>query len=225
MKAVLFDLDGTLADTERQCAESIARALAVVGRVVTDEERDFVIGRGWGDIYAHLVAGGGVTLSRSDLIAAAAVQREQLVLEQGLVVLPGAVELLRAAAAILPTTVVSGSSRGEIAACLRHLGVAHVIPLYVGAEDVQTGKPSPEGYLLGARLLGVSPSQCLAIEDSAAGIAAGIAAGMTVVAVRAGNFANQDQSAAHLVVDSLAEVDLARLSSLHATIYVGSRRP
>lgn len=224
MKAVLFDLDGTLADTERQCAESIARALAAVGRVVTDEEREFVIGRGWGDIDARLRAAGNVPLSRDELIRRAAQEREQIVAEQGLKVLPGAVELLRAAAGQLPTTVVSGSSRGEIAACLEHLGVASLIPRYVGAEDVTHGKPSPEGYLLGAKLLGVSPSQCLCIEDSHAGIAAGLAAGMVVLAVRAGNFAGQDQSAAHLVVDSLAEVDLARLTSVHSAAYLGEKR-
>ena len=223
MKALLFDLDGTLADTERQCAESVARALAKVGRHVTDEERDFVIGRGWGDIYAKLVQAGGGSLSQTELIATAATERERIVADEGLVVLPGAIELLRAAAARLPTTVVSGSSRGEIAACLRHLGIDALIRQYVGAEDVARGKPDPEGYLLGARQLGVAPVDAVAIEDSTAGIAAAKAAGMVVVAVRAGNFAGQDQSGADLIVGTLSEVDLASLTALHAQTYAVGR--
>ncbi len=225
LRAILFDLDGTLADTERQCAESVARALARLGRAITTAERDFVIGHGWNEIHAELVRGGALAVSKAELIALAGRERELLVEEQGLAVLPGAIELVRAAATELAIAVVSGSSRSEIAVSLRSLGIDGLIPRYVGAEDVPRGKPSPEGFLLGARHLGVAPYETVVIEDSNAGVAAGLAAGMTVVAVRAGNFAGQDQSAAHLVVDTLAEVDVARLSVLHAATQLGRQVP
>src|SRR5256885_1710951 len=76
LRAVLFDLDGTLADTERQNAESVARVLARRGRPLTDEERDFVGGHGWAEIYPHLVAHGGVDLAFPHRMAEAAHERQ-----------------------------------------------------------------------------------------------------------------------------------------------------
>jgi HAD superfamily hydrolase (TIGR01509 family) len=219
LRAVLFDLDGTLVDSERQCAESIERALLRTGRVLTQAERDFVIGHGWREIYERLALGGALPWSLEVMVARAGEERERIVEEHGLVVLPGALELVRAAAAELRVTVVSGSSRGEIGACLRRLGVSDLIPRYVGAEDVARGKPAPDGYLLGAELLDVDPSEAIVLEDSAAGIAAARAAGMVVVGVKAGNFAGQDQSAADLVVDDLTALDMSRLSEAHAATH------
>src|SRR5688572_11212753 len=132
LRAVLFDLDGTLADTERQNAESVARALERRGRSLTAEEREFVIGHGWREIYEHFSSHGGVDLSFPELGKAAGEEREKIVEADGLDILPGAVELVRRVSARLPSTVVSGSSRAEIAMCLRALGVADCFPWFIG---------------------------------------------------------------------------------------------
>ena len=212
--AVLFDLDGTLVDSERQNAESVARVLSRRGREMTAEEREFVVGHGWQEIYQRLVADGGVDLPLIELQRLAAVERELLVEDEGLHVLPGAVELVRHLGASYPAAIVSGSSRAEIAMCLRALDLAKVIPWFVGAEDTERGKPAPDGYLAASRHLGVDPARCLVLEDSTAGIRAARTAGMKVVGVRAGNFAGQVQSDADLVVDTLHQIDDALLSTL-----------
>jgi HAD superfamily hydrolase (TIGR01509 family) len=215
LRAVFFDLDGTLADTERQNAESVARALGRRGRPITDEERHFVIGHGWKEIYDHLAGAGGVDVAFDELVRLAGEERKQLVDDEGLDVLPGAVEAVRLVAARYPTAIVSGSSRDEIAMCLRALGVTELFPWFVGAEDTSRGKPAPDGYLLASRRMEVAPADCLVIEDSTAGIRAARAAGMRCVAVRAGNFARQPQDEADLVIDDLRQLDgalLARLS-------------
>lgn len=220
VRAVLFDLDGTLVDSERQCAEAVARTLDKLGRRITDSERAFVVGHGWNEIHALLESGAPLGLSRDELILRAGAERTRIIDEQGFVVLAGAVELVRAAhAAGLPVAIVSGSSRSEIADAVRLLGIEREVRFFVGAEDVQRGKPAPDGYLLAAEKLRVAPRDCVVLEDSTAGILAALAAGMVVVATSAANFAGQAQDAAHRVVASLAEIELAHLSSLHEKIH------
>ena len=214
LRAVLFDLDGTLADTERQNAEAVARVCERAGRPLTDGERAFVIGHGWHEIYHHLVLNGGVTVGYEELMHKAGEERVRIVEEEGLDVLPGAVDTVRRLAARYASVVVSGSSRAEVEAVLRGLGLHECFPWFLGAEDTARGKPFPDGYLLAATRLGMAPDACLVIEDSTAGIRAARAAGMRVVGVRAGNFARQPQDEADVVVDTLIDVDDALLASL-----------
>ena len=214
LRAVLFDLDGTLADTERQNAEAVARVLERAGRPLSDEEREFVIGHGWHEIYHHLVENGGIKLGYEELMHKAGEERVRLVDEEGLDVLPGAVETVRRLTARYPGAVVSGSSRAEVEAVLRKLGVLDAFPWFLGAEDTARGKPFPDGYLLASTRLEIAPAECLVLEDSTAGIRAARAAGMKVIGVRAGNFARQPQDEADTVVDTLLDVTDNLLASL-----------
>ena len=111
----------------------------------------------------------------------AAVERAQVEDTAGVVALPGAAELLRGALP-LPVAVVTSCTVGLAHARLRAAGLP-VPAAMVTAERVMRGKPDPAGYLLGAALLGLAPAECLVVEDAPAGVAAGRAAGMTVVAV------------------------------------------
>jgi HAD superfamily hydrolase (TIGR01509 family) len=214
LRAVLFDLDGTLADTERQNAEAVARVCERSGRPLSDEERHFVIGHGWQEIYHHLVGNGGMTLGYEELMHAAGVERIRIVETEGLFVLPAAVETVRRMTGRYLSTVVSGSSRAEVEAVLRALGVLSLFPWFLGAEDAARGKPFPDGYLLAASKLAVDPAECLVLEDSTAGITAARTAGMRVIGVRAGNFAKQPQDEADRVVDSLENVTDDLVASL-----------
>src|SRR5690606_34847652 len=169
-------------------------------------ERDFIIGRSWVQIYDNLCAHHPeIAWSRDELIAATAEARGEVFAELGVTVLPGALEVV-ARFSHLPRAIVTGSSRVEAAQALEVLGVASAFSCVIASEDVPTSKPAPDGYLEAARRLGVDPARALVIEDSWAGIAAGLAAGARVVAVRAGNVAGQDQSAAHACVDCLEEL-------------------
>jgi HAD superfamily hydrolase (TIGR01509 family) len=207
VRAILFDLDGTLVDSERETAEALARALARgQGIAITQAERDYGIGRSWVAIYDMLRARHPtLRWSQSELIAATAAAREEVFAEMGITVLPGAHAAIDRFAH-LGRALVTGSSRVEARQCLVALGRADAFDVILCSEDVPTSKPAPDGYLTAARTLSVPPAACVVIEDSAAGIAAGRAAGARVVAVRAANFHGQDQSLAHRIIDTLEEL-------------------
>jgi HAD superfamily hydrolase (TIGR01509 family) len=216
-RAFLFDLDGTLVDSERETAEAMARALERdFGIAIERYDRDFIVGRSWVAIYASLRERyPQLRATRDELIAATARQREGVFAEHGVTVLPGAREMLawtRGARRAL----VTGSARAEVDQVLPRIGPEAEFAMIFAAEDVARSKPAPDGYLAAIAALGAVPEQCLVIEDSVAGIAAGRAAGCLVISARAGNFGGWDQSAAHRVVDTLAQVTPSLVDALFA---------
>jgi len=215
IRAILFDLDGTLVDSERESAEAMARALeAGQGITIGQDDRDHVIGRSWVDIHRSLQSRyPSLAWTLSELIAETSVIREKMFEESGIEPLPGALGALERFAH-LPKAIVTGSSRAEAEHALRSLAIRHHFDALFAAEDVPTSKPHPAGYLSAAQALQVDPAHCVVLEDSTAGIAAGRAAGAWVVAIRQGNFANQDQSQAHRIIDSLDEVTADLLEEL-----------
>jgi HAD superfamily hydrolase (TIGR01509 family) len=208
-RGILFDLDGTLLDSERESAEAMARALRRgVGLEVDQIDRDAVIGHSWVDIFEHLRGRyGDFGWTRDQLIAASAEERPQVIAEVGLRFLPGVFEAIERFRH-LPMAIVTGSSRAEARHAIELLGLEDVIRTVLASEDVARSKPAPDGYLAAAGALGLDPRTCLVVEDSESGILAGVAAGCHVFGVAAGNFAGEDQSAAHHRLATLEELTL-----------------
>jgi mannitol-1-/sugar-/sorbitol-6-phosphatase len=123
----------------------------------------------------------------------------------GVATLPGAAELLGALPAGSWTIVTSGT-RALATGRLAHGGLP-IPEQLITADDVERGKPDPQPYLAGAAALGVDPADCLVIEDAPAGIEAGKAARMTVLAV-ATTFESRALAAADYIAGSLADVAL-----------------
>ncbi len=98
------------------------------------------------------------------------------------------------------TAIVTGSSRNDALHVLHFLGLEHMVDLIVTGDDVKKGKPDPESYLLAAEKLGVSPDECLVLEDSVNGVKAALAAGMNVIAI-ATPFTNAGLHTSEIVED------------------------
>lgn len=205
IRGILFDLDGTLVDSERETAEAMARALARGANIEIEQyDRDFIIGRSWIAIYDSLKSRYPQLMwSRTETIAHVADARAEVLAELGLTVLPGVRETL-AWTRDLKRAIVTGSSRLEVEQVLPHLGSS--FDAIVAAEDVARSKPAPDGYQKAMAMLGLVPGECLVVEDSEAGITAGRDAGCIVLAVKAGNFGGWKQDHAHLVVGTLGEL-------------------
>ena len=222
-RGFLFDLDGTLVDSERETGEAMARAFQRgQGITLAQYDKDFIIGRSWMAIYESLRARyPQMTWSREECVAQTAMARDEVFEEIGVTVLPGAREVLGWTQAY-PRALVTGSSRVEATQVLPLIGEMARFDVIFASEDVARSKPHPDGYQAAMGVLGLRPEDCLVVEDSLNGIAAGRAAGCVVVAVRAGNFGGWDQSGAHRVIDTLEAFTPALVEEL--SVIYGPKR-
>ena len=183
---LVFDCDGVLVDSERLAAEEFSAALGELGLVRDPEAIDAAFrGRRLADCLAVVRDWLGEPVPADFAPALAARTRARF--ERDLRPVPGVHEALDRIAAELdvPLCVASSGAPGKIRHSLRLAELADRFgdALFSGTE-VRRGKPAPDLFLHAARKMGVAPEGCVVIEDSAAGIAAGLAAGMRVVAYR-----------------------------------------
>lgn len=185
--AVLFDLDGTLVDSEDRTERAVARFLSERGVDSVGVGPADLHGVTWGAI-ATTLARRWPHLGDPEGIAAALSEAfHHTIMDSPPPQLPGAVEALRGAAAVVPVAIVTSGDRATVEVVIDQLGIREVLAATVCAEDISRSKPDPEPYLLGARRVGVEPRRCLVFEDSGAGIASARAAGARVVRVGAGS--------------------------------------
>jgi HAD superfamily hydrolase (TIGR01509 family) len=215
-RAVLFDLDGTLVDTERENVESVVLAARRYKVELGEDIRRFIVGHSWNEIHARIRRECGLDVEMDVLIAAAVEEKRALFANKGYQGLPGALALVRRLHKRAGLAVVSGSSCVEVRETIEGLGLTECFDHLLGAEAYGRGKPDPEPYLTAMRLLGVGPEACVVVEDSEPGIRAGKAAGAAVIAVRHANFLGYDQSAANVIVDTLEQISDELLDKLWA---------
>jgi len=182
IEAVVFDLDGVVVDSDHiwhEVREGLAHERG--GRWTEQSEADMMgmSSTEWSQ-YLHDVVGLRETPQElSDEV----VRRMLARYESALPLFDGAAAAVRRLAASFRLAVASSSNRELIDGVLATAGLAEEFEITVSSEEVARGKPSPDVYLETARRLGVDPTGCAAIEDSANGIRAAYAAGMRIVAV------------------------------------------
>lgn len=199
--AVIFDLDGTLVDSEPNYFEASRALLAEhTGRPYTWADNERYVGISSHETLAVWRTEYGIAAPVAELIAE--LDRRYLTLARaGTPVYPEMRKLVeRLHDAGVPMAVASGSSRAAIAAILAGTGLDAWLTAFVSAEEVERGKPAPDVFLAAAELLGAAPADCVVFEDAAPGAAAAHAAGMRCVAV--------PYVAAHATDPSFAEADL-----------------
>lgn len=181
-EAVIFDLDGTLIDTEASWDEVRRELAARAGLPWPEGATRAMMGMSTPEWAHYLVATVGLPMQDEEA-ARATIDAMADHHAKGVRVLPGAIEAVRAMADRCPVAVASSSPRVLIDAAVEALGLRDVFAVTVSTEEVERGKPAPDGYLRAAELIGVSPGACVAVEDSTNGVLSALAAGMKVVVV------------------------------------------
>ncbi|HZV49186.1 MAG TPA: HAD-IA family hydrolase [Candidatus Dormibacteraeota bacterium] len=213
IRALVFDFDGLILDTEVPVYRAWAEIYEDFGQRLELELWQGVIGRGPGyfDPLAALERRLGCVLDREAIQARR--RRRELELVERLTVQPGVREWRAEAMSMgVRLGVASSSSRAWVTGHLRRLGLDEWDCIRC-RDDVARTKPAPDVYLSVLECLGSSPGQALAVEDSEPGVAAAKAAGMHCVAVPSAMTAGHDLRRADLVLRSLAERSFAEVAA------------
>ena len=205
--AVVFDCDGTLADTEPLADQAWRDALAEFGYEATDDDFRAVIGHPYPATFAYFAA--RAPLGDPQEFRPRVRDRFQRLLDEHLRLHPDAEAAVRELAGHgVPLAVASSSSHEHVVRILEHGGIAHLVAAVVGADDVERHKPDPQPYLVAATALGQDPGDCTAVEDTPVGIASARAAGLFTVGVVRGSFDRSELDQAHRVVDCITSASL-----------------
>ncbi|WP_296193453.1 HAD family phosphatase [uncultured Microbacterium sp.] len=209
--AVLWDMDGTIVDTEPYWMASETPLVARFGGTWTHEQALRLVGLGLWDA-ATILQEAGVQLGPDEIVTELTDAVIARLRADGVPFRPGALELLRALFSEgTPQALVTMSIRRmalEIDALIEGSEFATI----VAGDDVDRPKPFPDPYELAAARLGVDVRRCVAIEDSPNGVRSAVAAGCFVVGVP--HFVSLDGEGADVLVASLADLSPARLSAL-----------
>jgi beta-phosphoglucomutase family hydrolase len=213
IKAVLFDMDGVIAETEHVHIEAEKQTMLKYGVQITEDELHRYTGTTAKEMFTELIA----TYKLNTTFEKIFNEKEQIMfelLEMGIQPVKGVIELLhRLKEKHVKLAVASSSHWRLIRYVLRKLEITELFDSIISAEDVAHGKPDPEIFLKSAKRLKVSPTECLVVEDAGLGVEAAKAAGMKCLGYKNPHSGDQDLSKADFVTDDFSSLDVQELLS------------
>ncbi len=227
LKAIVFDFDGVLCDSEPLHYQAFLRVMTTVGKRFT--YRDYLeryVGYDDRDALRVMLEEAERHEARDSATIAAWVKKKgdafAEIVAKGAESFPGTLDFVRHAGATMPLAIASGATRRDIDLILAGMGVAGLFDVIVTADDVRHSKPDPETYRLAVEKLaakhpslGLTPAQCLAIEDTAAGLESARVGGLRTLALTTTSTA--DELPAEHVLAGLQGLTLARLHALYGS--------
>jgi len=213
VRALIFDMDGLMFDTESVYSQVGERVLSKRGRHFTLDLKRKIMGLTLPEVWSYLKNFNNLKDNVDDLVKEARQTFVDLLTQDTLLrPLPGLVELLSAASRVgLKLAVATSSEKRWVDLLLSRYNLQNYFSTIITSENINKGKPNPEIYLKAVAAVGYPAERCLVLEDALNGIKSAKAAGCLAVAVPNQYTKDQDFSLANLVVDSLADPQLWKL--------------
>lgn len=216
-KAVIFDMDGTIVDTEPIASKTFEKIIREYGKIPRPNENGLIQNPGvWGmETYQKLI-------KEYDLPFEPLALREKRrmyyvdALKNNVQLLPGFLELVNELKRKnIKIGLASNSIQPHVDAIVSEARIQDLFDCISAWNESIQPKPSPDVYLLTAKSLDISPSECVVIEDTYTGVTAGKAAGMKVIAVPSKYTRDQEFSKADIIVNSLLEITIPLLQKIY----------
>lgn len=215
MRAVIFDMDGVISDTEPLQAQAEAEIMKNVGLTISVQEMiDRFSGVPAIDVWKTLYQENGIPLPNMQVL-----KKQKLAILSRIAIgnireIPGSIALIRTLQTKkVPIAIASSSTREFIDIVLEELGLTEAFGVIVSGTEVSHGKPAPDIFLLAAKRLGMKPEDCIVIEDALRGVQAAEAAKIKCIGYKP-KHSNQDLSLATFIVKDLRELSLEMIEAL-----------
>jgi len=211
VRAIVFDMDGVLIDSEPLHLLAYQRFLSDFGLTFQQEDNHKFLGMKDLDCAKHLIEHHNLEMTALDFVARKEATLHKLFAEQ-LRMQPGVLDTLEDTYRLnVPAVIASSATLPTIELVVELKGIRKYFRHLCSGDEVTHGKPAPDVFLLAADRLGVRPSECLVIEDTFNGVCAAKAAGMMCIAIPCQATRHQDFAHADLVLNSMDEVELEEL--------------
>jgi len=199
MKAIIFDMDGVVLDSEKHWDKEVFRLFKKLAKNWTQEKHEQVVGMNTHDLFEALKRN-GIEMSERDFTEAIETIAMRIYRTKA-EVMPGFVDLAKALHKKgIPVGLASSSKFSWVDFALEKNKLAALFGTIASSQEVRHGKPKPDIYLLETKRMKIGPSECVAIEDSANGVRAAKSAGLFTIAFRNGTNDDQDHSVADMEI-------------------------
>lgn len=213
LKAVIWDMDGVIADTAPYHFKAWHEVFRKSGVNFTEKDFKHHFGQR-NDTIIRSTLGQSISQDDLDNIANEKEANYRRLVAPNIEPLPGAINLIKLLDKNgVKMAIASSAPVANIRLIAGGLGIDNYFQAIVWGREVMEGKPSPQGFLLAAQKLGIEPGNCVVIEDAIAGVAAAKSAGMKCLAVTT-THPKENLNEADLILDTLEEVDLDDLEKL-----------
>jgi HAD superfamily hydrolase (TIGR01509 family) len=212
IKAVVFDMDGTIADSEKIAQKVTREFFQKRGIILTREEEKIMFGLNWKDLVKEVLRSRGLDYNQN--IKNTLKERYVRTMSRDVKALPGVYDLLAEVNKSLKVGLATNSRHREVDIIFDKLGFHEYFHLKLARDHVKKGKPDPEIYLKAADTFSVKPFECVVFEDSIIGLMAAKAAGMKRVAITNTYSREELGGEADLIIDSYKDIDLSKILKL-----------